>query len=112
MLEDAILDNPSVIMDVDKKNMLQFIERTAEFLRDATARAEALQIPVKTKVLGRPITYQRPKNVIVVGMGGSAISGDLLKDWLFDKASVPVETCRDFILPAYADHEVKFLTLI
>ncbi|MCK4497723.1 bifunctional phosphoglucose/phosphomannose isomerase [Candidatus Bathyarchaeota archaeon] len=105
MLEDAILDNPSVIMDVDKKNMLQFIERTAEFLRDATARAEALQIPVKTKVLGRTITYQRPKNVIVVGMGGSAISGDLLKGWLFDKASVPVETCRDFILPAYADHE-------
>lgn len=105
MLEDAILDNPSVIRDIDKKNMLQFIERTAEFLRDATSRAEALQIPVKTKVLGRTITYQRPKNVIVVGMGGSAISGDLLKGWLFDKASVPVETCRDFILPAYADHE-------
>ncbi len=105
MLGNTILDNPSAISNVDKKNMLQFCERMAEFLKDATVRTKALQIPIETEVLGRTITYRRPKNIIIIGMGGSAISGDLLKDWLFDKATIPVETCRDFVLPAYADHE-------
>jgi glucose/mannose-6-phosphate isomerase len=105
VLGNKILDNPSAIRNVDKKNMLQFCERTAEFLKDAMVRTKALHIPTETKVLGRTITYQHPKNIIITGMGGSAISGDLLKDWLFDKATIPVETCRDFVLPAYADHE-------
>ena len=36
-------------------------------------------------------------------MGGSAIGGALLKDWLCDKTSIPIEICRDYNIPAYAD---------
>jgi glucose/mannose-6-phosphate isomerase len=38
-------------------------------------------------------------------MGGSAIGGELLKDWLYDESSIPIEVCRDYALPAYVDEE-------
>jgi glucose/mannose-6-phosphate isomerase len=38
-------------------------------------------------------------------MGGSAIGGDLLHDWLLDHVFIPVEVCRDYALPAYANGE-------
>ncbi len=43
-------------------------------------------------------------------MGGSAIGGDLLKDWARDKIKVPIEVSREYHLPAYANK--KSLVLI
>ncbi|MGQ9543473.1 MAG: bifunctional phosphoglucose/phosphomannose isomerase [Candidatus Bathyarchaeia archaeon] len=40
-------------------------------------------------------------NILIVGFGGSAISGDILKDWLVDKLPVPLEVCRSLRLPGY-----------
>ena len=48
------------------------------------------------------IDYDQPKMIIVAGMGGSAIGGDLLKDWAQDKLSIPIDVCRDYHLPAFA----------
>jgi glucose/mannose-6-phosphate isomerase len=48
---------------------------------------------------------ETPSNVIIIGYGGSAISGDILRNWLSKKAAVPVEVCRDLQLPAYAGRE-------
>lgn len=50
-----------------------------------------------------PVNYSKPKTIIVAGMGGSAIGGELLKDWAMDKIAVPIEVCREYSLPAYAD---------
>jgi glucose/mannose-6-phosphate isomerase len=36
-------------------------------------------------------------------MGGSAIGGELTKDWARDRIAVPIEVCREYSLPAYAD---------
>jgi len=36
-------------------------------------------------------------------MGGSAIGGELLKDWSTDRIAVPIEVCRDYTLPAYVN---------
>lgn len=41
-------------------------------------------------------------NIIVTGLGGSAISGDLLKNYLRDELTVPVIVNRNYFLPAYA----------
>jgi glucose/mannose-6-phosphate isomerase len=46
-----------------------------------------------------------PKNIVVVGMGGSAIGGELLQDWLRDTLPIPIEVCRDYILPAYVNKD-------
>ena len=59
---------------------------------------EAIEI---TKNLTLP-DYQFDK-IIVSGMGASAISGDLLKDLLRYEINLPIEVCRDYHIPAYAD---------
>ena len=49
------------------------------------------------------VDFPQPDNIIVVGMGGSAIGGDLLKDYVRNKLSVPIEVNREYFLPEYAD---------
>lgn len=41
------------------------------------------------------------RNVIIAGMGGSAIAGDLVKSLALDSVEVPIEVVRGFKLPAY-----------
>lgn len=41
------------------------------------------------------------ENVVICGMGGSAIGGDLLKACVGDRVKVPVEICRNYSLPGY-----------
>jgi glucose/mannose-6-phosphate isomerase len=47
---------------------------------------------------GRDIT-----NIVVAGMGGSALAALLLKTWLEGELRVPIEVVRDYTLPAYVD---------
>ncbi len=42
-------------------------------------------------------------NIIVAGMGGSAISADLLKSFLGNELRIPLQVCRDYSLPYYAN---------
>ena len=88
----SILNNPNKIKLIDKQDMLSF----------------CVQAPLhyeKVAKLAKTITlkYPKPKTIIVAGMGGSAIGGELLKDWARDKIAVPIEVCREYSLPAYAD---------
>jgi glucose/mannose-6-phosphate isomerase len=56
------------------------------------------------------VLFHEPvENIVVAGMGGSAISGELLKDWARDKITVPIEISRDYSLPAYANKNTLVL---
>jgi glucose/mannose-6-phosphate isomerase len=41
-------------------------------------------------------------SVVFVGMGGSAVAGDVLRSVFRDRVGVPIEVCRSAALPAYA----------
>src|SRR5213592_4850926 len=43
------------------------------------------------------------KQIVVAGMGGSALAALLAKTWLGDDLAVPFEIIRDYNLPAYVD---------
>ena len=45
-----------------------------------------------------------PRNVVVAGMGGSGISGELLRDWCHERLDVPVTVVADYRLPAFCDN--------
>jgi len=52
----------------------------------------------------------RPINkVLVAGMGGSAIGGDLLRTYLLDDLSVPILVHRDYSLPPFVDADTLVL---
>ena len=50
-----------------------------------------------------PSDYRRVERVVVLGMGGSAIGGDLLADLASLESSPPVLVSRDYGLPPYVD---------
>lgn len=52
-----------------------------------------------------PQLFTDVKNVVIVGMGGSAIGGDLARSYLADKLLVPFHICRHYQLPEYVDDE-------
>ena len=89
------LDKPEKIMEIDLSGMLGDLVKTPNYCRDAIKRAE--QVNVSETV--------NPQNIVIVGMGGSAIGGEILRDWLQDKLSVPLEVCRDYALPAYVNKD-------
>jgi len=50
-----------------------------------------------------PQDYSRINKVVVLGMGGSAIGGDLVSSLVVVEAKIPVIICRDYALPAFID---------
>ena len=49
------------------------------------------------------------RNIVVSGMGGSAIGGDILKVYAASKARVPVSVVRDYNIPAFVNQHTLFL---
>jgi glucose/mannose-6-phosphate isomerase len=90
-MKTPILDEPEKIKAVDKSNMINFCLDSAKLYDEAAKLADNIQV-----------NYSKPDNIIVAGMGGSGIGGELLKDWARNKATVPIEVNREYQLPAYA----------
>jgi glucose/mannose-6-phosphate isomerase len=91
----TVLDNPERVKQVDRSDMLGDLVKTPDYCRDAIKRARQVSAPEKVN----------PKHIVVVGMGGSAIGGEILHDWLRDTLSIPIQVCRDYTLPAYVNKD-------
>src|SRR5256884_7043904 len=48
-----------------------------------------------------PVPIEEAQRIFIVGMGGSAIGGDVFAAWLADRAKIPIQVVRDYRLPAY-----------
>ncbi len=76
---------------IDQNNMFRFCTEAAEHYRESEETAKKIKLD-----------YPTPENVVIAGMGGSAIGGELLKDFTRGYAKVPIEINREYHLPAYA----------
>lgn len=85
-----VLDNPAAIAGVDTQHMLGAIGRFGDMLMDGWQAAGGIAEPLGT-----------PAAVVVCGLGGSAIGGDLLAALLAPSSPVPVICVRDEALPAF-----------
>ncbi len=91
---------------LDKSGMLEACEETPRFCKDALAKARKVKIPSRVKISDKlMINYKIPKNILIVGMGGSAIGGEVLRDWLIDRVSIPINTSQEYFTPAYVDED-------
>ncbi len=93
-----ILDNTEKIKLVDKNGMIDYAVNAAHHYSEAAKVADTIVVD-----------FPKPANIIVTGLGGSAIGGDLLKDWARDQVKVPIEVSRDYHLPAYAGKKTLVL---
>jgi len=88
------LDDLELMRRIDAQNMLAEIDGLPDQL------ARAYEIGTATKKYSWSL-----KQVVVAGMGGSAIGADLLSAYLADICPVPVIVHRDYGLPAFAKGE-------
>ncbi len=89
------LDSIEKIKTIDKSGMYAKIHDFPEQIE------QALEIGQNFKI--NRDDYGEIRNIIVAGMGGSAIGGELVRSYLNDKLTVPVYICRNYSLPGFAD---------
>ncbi len=88
------LDNISDYRKFDKLGMLEHLHRFPEQCQRAWERVLKLELPPE---------YAEISNVVIVGMGGSAIGGDIVHRFALHESKVPVRVHRDYGLPAFVD---------
>jgi glucose/mannose-6-phosphate isomerase len=91
--------NQSLIDTFDKQNYLKVLRTFDEQLLSAEKN-----ISVYYPELSRfKSTLGGIRNIVICGMGGSAIAGDFVKQIFADKLPVPVIVSRDYTLPAFVN---------
>lgn len=86
------MENQQELQQLDPQNMLAHIDTLPDQLLNAWDLGQTLPLP----------DFGTVKNIIVAGMGGSAIGGDLLSAYMRPLADIPVFSHRDYGLPAWA----------
>lgn len=86
-----MLDDPEKMEELDSQGMLDTLEEFPEQIEEAIKGLELNLLPFQ------------PEEIVVTGMGGSAIVGDLLKSFLSNRISIPIHVNRDYTLPSFVD---------
>ncbi|MDF1545844.1 MAG: bifunctional phosphoglucose/phosphomannose isomerase [bacterium] len=93
----TVLNDIEKIRATDPDNMYNRIFDLPEHLEDSIRIAKRWKFETDD--------FTDIKNIVVAGMGGSAIGGDLVRSFLRDKLQIPFEICRHYELPEYVDDE-------
>jgi glucose/mannose-6-phosphate isomerase len=92
----SILDSRAKIQEIDKHNLLGSVEALPDQIQDAWEQ---------TNNLSFPSDYPKVKNIIVSGMGGSALGALVIKRLFKDELQLPLEIYSHYHLPGYASSE-------
>lgn len=92
----ANLDNLEEISKVDSLGLLRSIESLPDQLGQAWTEVSQISIPDDLLSI---------KNVVVSGMGGSALGGRIIDSLIMDRATTPIEISTEFGLPNYVGAE-------
>ncbi len=91
-MKDNILDQKDKIFKNDPDNMLSCIEDLPDQIRDTWEQAKEMIIPAH---------YINIENIVIAGMGGSAIGPDSIVNFAKESLKKPIEIVRDYDLPHY-----------
>jgi glucose/mannose-6-phosphate isomerase len=59
-----------------------------------------------------PDRYKKEyRNIVVSGLGGSAIGGDILRSYALERCKIPVLVNRDYVLPSFVNEHTLVLTV-
>jgi glucose/mannose-6-phosphate isomerase len=84
--------------------MMDIQERFPENFAETLKSYGSFSLPREVKIgLRTTVRYVSPHNVVIAGLGGSAIGGDLVRRWQYRNLCAPLEVCRGYELPGYVD---------
>jgi glucose/mannose-6-phosphate isomerase len=87
-----MLDDLDLISDIDRSNMLETIACFPQQIKEAVELVKEAEIGNFFKI----------DNVIITGMGGSGVSGDIVKSLFRDKIGIPIFVNKEYDLPKWA----------
>jgi glucose/mannose-6-phosphate isomerase len=93
--------SPKQLQKLDPEKMYENIVTFPEQLQ------KGFNIPVIGDI--SVLSSTETKNIVVAGMGGSAIGGDLLRTYLASELAVPMYINRNYSLPKFVDHSTLFI---
>ncbi|MFQ5811584.1 MAG: bifunctional phosphoglucose/phosphomannose isomerase [Anaerolineae bacterium] len=88
------LDNWALFHEIDPDDMLGRITELPQQCRDAWANVRSFELPSE---------YRQINKIVILGMGGSAIGGDLLRALAEPECALPIVTNRDYTVPAFVN---------
>ncbi len=99
MFDPAVLDDPARLAARDPSGMLTAVEGSLDQWRDGFARARGAGLTSK------------PDALVVCGMGGSGIAGDVVAAIAATRASVPVAVVKGYHLPAWVGSGARVVAI-
>jgi len=97
-----ILDDEKAMERIDRENMRVMIYSFPKLVRSAISLSQNLTIPD---------SYRSVKEIVVCGMGGSAIGGDLFRDLSNRAAPLNVSVVREYDLPKHVNEKSLVITV-
>ncbi|MHA2243964.1 MAG: bifunctional phosphoglucose/phosphomannose isomerase [Candidatus Hodarchaeales archaeon] len=105
-----VLDNLTRISELDSQSMFQMVYNWAELVEDLLQHS--FTVPEQTTVNQYTISYNEPVSQIVIcGMGGSAVSGDYLRTYLEKVSSFPIIIQRNYNIPAFVSKNTLLILI-
>ena len=96
-----IVDDSEKIALVDKANMLDGLARFPEQIKESLVIAETVE----------RFGFLKIDNVVIAGMGASAISGDIMASLFRDKLDVPLVVNREYDLPKWVNKDTLVICI-
>ncbi len=93
-MDESILDDPDRLAQGDPDGMLRAVASAGAQVREAVLRTSDAD-------LADVIADGRPRSILVAGMGGSGIAGDVLAAIVNASSPVPVTASRGYRLPGW-----------
>jgi len=85
-----LLDDLKAIKKIDTSDMLGFVGNFPEQIEEAIKIADTIEVK-----------DFKPHQIVIAGVGGSAIGGDILASWLFKRIDIPIFVNRAYKLPSF-----------
>jgi len=93
--------------ELDKANMIDLLEKFPQNIIDALYLGESFYF---SNYLSAD-SIKKIKNIVVLGMGGSAIGGDLLFNYLSGELSIPLIVIRGYKKPKFINANTLIFTI-
>jgi glucose/mannose-6-phosphate isomerase len=94
MIDDLLLDDISRMTALDASEMLQAVASSGAQMREAVTAIDRSGLAEIAK-------GQQPRNVVIAGLGGSGVGGDVLKAVIGQATPLPIISERSHSLPGW-----------
>lgn len=92
-----MLDDLETLNNIDKSDMLEILRKFPDQILEVATALKDFELPL--------LTGFEPNKIVILGMGGSAIGGEMLAALLTLEAKIPIITIRDYVIPASVDEQ-------